>query len=563
MKLFAACIVILSIVVLVATGCGKKASRQEKADAFLEKYLKEYAAVYTEWSESYWQAANSGKQEDFDAYAKADLKMKKIHSDSKRYTQLTELLSDETELKPLTLRSLKVADLEFKGNQLPEDILEKLSNTAAGIEQIFTAFRGKMDGKEYTDNELKTMLKNEVDSAKRQTIWEALKQVGDAVAPKLIELAKIRNEAAKKLGFKDFWHMQIRLQEHDPQEILTIFGELEKVTHQPFKEMKARMDAELAARFNIKAEEMKPWHYDNPFFQEPPPSDKIDIDIFYKENTKEDIVEFSKKFFADVGLPIEDIVKRSDLYERKGKQQHAFTTAIDLKGDVRVLVNIKPTAYWMDTVLHEMGHAVYDKFIDFSLPENLRHPAHSFTTEAIAMLFGALAKNPLWMVNYAGADEQKVKEAEEAILEQRTREQLIFARWTLVMLYFEKAFYENPDRDLNTLWWDFVEQYQMLTRPAGRDAADWAAKIHFTIAPVYYHNYMLGELLAAQLRGTLVKLAGHSGTAATLDYGKHKEFGDFFKNKIFKPAAVQPWPEFVKSACGEPLTAKYFAEELK
>lgn len=562
MKFVTAFIVILSIVVLVSTGCGK-ANWQKKADAFLEKYLSEYASGYFELANSYWKAANSGGKEDFAAYGKADLEFNKLHSDSERYARLEELLTHEKELKPLTLRSLKMAELAFKGNQLPEDLLEKLSKTAAEIEQTFTAFRGKIDNKEYSDNDLTTLLKEEVDSAKRQQIWEALKQVGDAVAPRLIELAKIRNEAAEKLGFKNYWDMQIRLQEHDPQQILSIFGELEKVTHQPFEDMKAELDGELAGRFKIKAEEMMPWHYDNPFFQEPPPSDKIDLDVFYKDNKKEDIVGFAKRFFADIDLPIEDIIQRSDLYERKGKQQHAFTTAIDLKGDVRILVNIKPDVYWMDTVLHEMGHAVYDTFTDFSLPENLRQPAHAFTTEAIAMLFGALAKNPLWMITYAGADEEQVKAAEEAILEQRTREQLIFARWTLVMLYFEKAFYENPDRDLNTLWWDLVERYQLMKRPAGRNAADWAAKIHFTIAPVYYHNYMLGELFAAQLRGTLVKIARHSGTSATLDYSKHKEFGEFFKSKIFKPASVQPWPEFVESACGEPLTAKYFAEELK
>ena len=161
------------------------------------------------------------------------------------------------------------------------------------------------------------------------------------------------------------------------------------------------------------------------------------------------------------------------------------------------------------------------------------------------------------------SDEKRIKEVDAAIREQRRREQLIFARWTLVMLHFEKALYENPGQDLNTLWWDIVERFQMLKRPQGRNAADWAAKIHFTIASVYYHNYMLGELLAAQLRGTLVKYAKHEGPVYTMDYSKHKEFGDFFKEKIFKPGMTNTWPVFVKNATGEALTAKYFAREVK
>ncbi len=34
-------------------------------------------------------------------------------------------------------------------------------------------------------------------------------------------------------------------------------------------------------------------------------------------------------------------------------------------------------------------------------------------------------------------------------------------------------------------------------------APDWAAKIHMTGAPVYYHNYLLGELIASQLAAAI------------------------------------------------------------
>ena len=37
---------------------------------------------------------------------------------------------------------------------------------------------------------------------------------------------------------------------------------------------------------------------------------------------------------------------------------------------------------------------------------------------------------------------------------------LIFSRWCQVMLRFEKGMYENPDQDLNKLWWDMAEKYQ-------------------------------------------------------------------------------------------------------
>jgi peptidyl-dipeptidase A len=74
------------------------------------------------------------------------------------------------------------------------------------------------------------------------------------------------------------------------------------------------------------------------------------------------------------------------------------------------------------------------------------------------------------------------------------------------MYRFEKALYEDPDReDLNALWWDLVERIQLIRRPPGRDKPDWAAKLHVALAPVYYHNYILGSLTAAQLRDHLEK----------------------------------------------------------
>jgi peptidyl-dipeptidase A len=533
-----------------------------KARAFLTRYQKQFAELEVQSTLAAWKAANSGKKEDFDASAQASLALRKYHSDPKKFKRITRLKDTAEGLSPNEQRAFHVAEIAFRRNQLPSELLEQMVALSTEIERTFNTFRAECDGKKLSNNDLLKLLGDETDSGRRQQAWEALKQVGEAVSAKLIKLAKLRNQAAEKLGFDNYWDMSIRLQEHDPRQLLAIFDELEELTNKPFSEMKAQMDGELAERFNIESDAMMPWHYDNPFFQAAPPSDKVDLDEFYEQKTKEDIVEIARVFFEDVGLPIESVVARSDLYEREGKDQHAFCISVDRGGDVRTLCNIKPTAEWMDTMLHEQGHAVYDIGVDRDLPFNLREPSHAFTTEAIAMLFGALGKNPTWMIAYAGADPKRVKELEAAIFEQRRREQLIFARWTLVMVNFEKALYENPDGDLNALWWDYKQRFQMLTRPENRTTPDWAAKPHFTIAPVYYHNYMLGELLAGQLRNTLAKLAKHDGPISDLSFNGRKDFGEFLTKKVFQPGNAMPWPQFVEQATGEPLTARYYASEV-
>jgi len=533
-----------------------------EARRFLDEYNAKFAELEKTQTLAYWEAATTGAKEAWDAFAAADLALKRFHSDKARFSRIEELRKAGG-LEPLVARSLEVAWLAFKGNQLEPDIIEKMVKMSTEIGQAFNNFRGELDGKKRSNNDLQSMIEKERKSDRRRRIWEALKQVGGAVGPPIVELAKVRNEAARQLGYADYWEMQVRLQEYEPAMLLSIFAELEEQTREPFVRMKAELDADVAKRLGKPVGELMPWDYDNPFFQEAPPMAALNLDEFYSNKPQEEIAEIALRFFDDIGLDVRDIVERSDLYERENKDQHAFCISIDRAGDVRTLLNIKPNEKWMGTMLHEQGHAIYDKLIDRALPFNLREMAHIFTTEAVAMLFGALSKNPTWLVAYAGADPTRVAEVETEIYEQRRREQLIFARWAMVMLYFEKDMYENPDRDLNALWWDHVERLQMLKRPPERNEPDWASKPHFTIAPVYYHNYQMGELYAAQLRHKLSRIAGHEGPTRSLSFNGRKDFGEFLTREVFLPGRKLPWPEFVKQTTGEPLSARSFAGELK
>ena len=51
----------------------------------------------------------------------------------------------------------------------------------------------------------------------------------------------------------------------------------------------------------------------------------------------------------------------------------------------------------MDTMLHEFGHAIYDRECDDTLPWLVRGAAHALTTEGIAMLMGRLPRDPQWL----------------------------------------------------------------------------------------------------------------------------------------------------------------------
>ena len=131
---------------------------------------------------------------------------------------------------------------------------------------------------------------------------------------------------------------------------------------------------------------------------------------------------------------------------------------------------------------------------------------------------------------------------------------LVFARWVLVVTHFERALYADPDADLDTAWWDLVERFQRLRRPVDRHAPDWAAKIHLAVVPVYYQNYLYGELFASQLGAQLRDDFG--GLVHTARAGTH------LCEQVFAPAAALRWDRFVEHATGRPLDARAFARDL-
>ena len=182
-----------------------------------------------------------------------------------------------------------------------------------------------------------------------------------------------RNESARKLGFPDFFALRLYLNEQNEQQLFKLFDELDALTRQPFHEAKAEIDAVLAKNCGISVAELRPWHYHDPFFQEPPAVlGELPESVYKSLNT----IETVRAFYDGIGLPIDDVIHRSDLYEKPGKNPHAFCQDMDREGDVRVLENIVPGREWMATTMHEFGHAVYSKNIPRTLPYVLRVESH-------------------------------------------------------------------------------------------------------------------------------------------------------------------------------------------
>jgi peptidyl-dipeptidase A len=548
------------ITILLAGCSNKREQMRQRLTDFIKKHDSLVIPLSKELNLAYWNASITGKEEDFKKAEALNLQMMAILSDTTSLAVLKEIKVSGLIADTLLNRQLDVLYRAYKMAEADTSKLNTMVRMQTQIEMKYSNFRTEVNGKKLTDNDVEEILRTSKDVKKQKEVWMAQKKIGNIVAEDIKELVKLRNEVAKDLGFKNFHEMSLTLSDQDPKEVRQLFEELDTLTKNVFTKVKGEVDDYFVHYYNLKSkDELMPWNYQNRFFQEAPKIYDVDLDVYYKGK---DLKSLTDTYYAGIGLPITPILKNSDLYEKEGKMQHAFCTDIDRKGDVRVLCNLKSNSYWMNTMLHEFGHAVYDYNIDTTLPFILREPAHTFTTEAIAMIFGRFSRNPQWIKDMAGiSEEEKMKIAENSFKTLRL-EQLVFSRWSQVMYRFEKEMYKNPDQDLNKLWWDLVEQYQLLKRPAGRNQPDWATKIHIATFPCYYHNYLLGELLASQLYYYIIANIINSEDDRFQSFAGKPEVGLYLKEKVFSPGSKYYWNDMIEKATGEKLTAKYYAKQF-
>lgn len=553
--------ILLILIPYIVSGAEIKGGKDMEMQVknFIEQHVKIVKSLYKDYSLAYWEASIKGKEEDFAKAADYQYKLEKIYTNKDEYKQIKKWNESGQIKDPILKRQLQVLYLEYLGHQIPDELLKEIIDKSNEVEQIFNTFRGTVNSKKVTMNDIEEILRTSVNSDERKAYWEAQKQVGEAVEKKLKELVKLRNKAAHLLGFSNYYVMSLYLNEQDEDTLLKIFDELDQLTRDKFKVLKAEIDDVLSKRYGIKPEEMMPWHYNDSFFQEAPLIYNVDFDKYLKDVN---ILDYVKKFYASIGLETDDILQRSDLYEKEGKNPHAYSISIDKEGDIRILMNIENNTYWLDTLLHELGHSVYDKYINKDVPFILRDASHIFTTEAIAMMFGRFSKNVKWYKEIFNSPFENEQQSQQEAYKMLRAQALVFSRWTQVMFRFERELYRNYDQDLNKLWWSLVQQYQLVNPPAGRNKPDYAAKIHFSSSPVYYHNYQLGELMASQVHAYIVKNILKEDSLIDTTYVRKKEVGDYLKEKIFGVGATLRWDELIKEATGESLTSKYFAEQF-
>lgn len=509
-------------------------------ETFIDQLTLQAAAKEKQRNRALWLLETTGSRDAADLKADLDIEYRTLFSDAEHF-ELVKKWSVENK-NPQLKRSLKVLLNRFHENQIPRELIVKIAETEALLTEKYANFRPILNRQAVSENEIRQILKKENNYLLRKEAWEASKEIGNLLAPLILELVHLRNQAAHALGFTNYFSMQLHFQEVEETWLFKTLDQLYHDSESAYSELIQQIKKSSEERFKISAQEFAPWAFAEPFAQEDP-LEAAQLDQLIHSL---DLIELAKKYYAKMGFEVEPILARSDMYERAQKNQHAFCINIDRKKDIRTLNNVKPTIKWFETIFHELGHAVYELGYDQDLPWLLREPPHMLTTEAMALIAGrqVYRSSSLKFMFSDKLDPSLLNRAESSL----KRRQLIFSRWVLVMSYFERALYQNPKQDLNKLWWQLVLKYQKIPMPISREGhADWAAKYHLGLAPVYYYSYLLGEMLASSLEAYIKEKTG-------MDHLADPKVGELLHERFFSPGNSLDWKELVEAACEKPFT---------
>ena len=515
---------------------------------FLANFVPRVARKSKQVNQAFWLLETTGSADAADLKGTLDSELKLVFNNPEIYQELLELEKTGRVKDPLLQRQLNVLLRTFKQNQISESLLEEISQREAALAMAYGKFRPLLKGKQASENDLREILKNEQNVPVRKEAWEASKQIGRELAPQILALVRLRNQAAHSLGYSDYFQMQLDLQEIDGPWLLKTFDDLSQRSNAAYLEVLEEIEQAQIAQFHVEVKELGPWAWGEPFCQEDP-LDSHELDQLVEG------VDFSQSaaaFYTRMGIDVDPILQHSDMYERPGKNQHAFCINMDREEDIRTLNNVNSTIKWLETVLHELGHAIYEMGFEPHLPWLLKEPPHMITTEAMALIAGRKAYTADSLRRLVGEKPKALLQLADRSLKRR---QLIFSRWVLVMTAFESELYRNPDQDLNTLWWHLVEKYQKIRAPKDRSGKwDWAAKYHIGLAPAYYYSYLLGEMFASAIEETLVKEC-----QASLE---SPQAGKLLNKKLFGPGNRMPWNDLVHHVTGDFLTPDAWIREF-
>jgi peptidyl-dipeptidase A len=361
------------------------------------------------------------------------------------------------------------------------------------------------------------------------------------------------------------------------QQVAPLYGELQCYA-------RTRLEAEYGERMpddgtipahitgNMWAQD---WSALYPLLQPFPGVGNLDVDaaLESKGYDARKMTRQAEDFYLSLGMPKlpESFWQRSQFVKPADRDVvcHASAWDMNLEGDVRLKMCIKPNEEEFRTIYHELGHIYY--FLAYNhLDPLFQAGAHDGFHEAIGDTV-QLSLTPRYLntIGLAGAPQQ----SREAMLNAQMKlalEKVVFLPFGKLIDEWRWGVFDGSIKpaDYNTAWWKLRRKYQGVAPTVARTEQDFdpGAKYHVP-GNTPYMRYFLAHILQFQFQKALCDAAGHQGPLHECSVYGNAEAGKRYWAMLSKGAS-QPWPQTLKELTGtEQMDASaiqdYFATLLE
>ncbi|MCR6687413.1 M2 family metallopeptidase [Pseudoxanthomonas sp.] len=267
------------------------------------------------------------------------------------------------------------------------------------------------------------------------------------------------------------------------------------------------------------------------------------------------MTERAQDFYVSLGMPKlpESYWQKTQFIKPLDRDVvcHASAWDMNMEGDVRTKMCIKPNEEDFTTIYHELGHIYYDLAYNVQ-PPLFQNGANDGFHEAIGDTI-VLAMTPKYLASIGMVQGQA--QGQEALINAQMRMALAkvaFLPFGLMIDRWRWGVFDGsiaPDR-YNQAWWELKARYQGVApaTPRGEDFFDPGAKYHVP-GNTPYTRYFLSHILQFQFYKSLCEAAGQTGPLYECTFYGNAEAGRKFQAMLAKGAS-QPWQATLKELTG-------------
>ncbi|HUT44911.1 MAG TPA: hypothetical protein VMX36_01450, partial [Sedimentisphaerales bacterium] len=135
-------------------GCAPRA-RQNELEGFITAHVEKIKPLQKERNLASWDAATTGKSEDYERASSLTLKIRRSYSNPREFAFLEDVRKSGKVSNAILARQSDLLYNRYLENQIEPELLKQIVDLSSEIERTFSTHRGKIEGQEVTSNEIR------------------------------------------------------------------------------------------------------------------------------------------------------------------------------------------------------------------------------------------------------------------------------------------------------------------------------------------------------------------------------------------------------------------------